>query len=164
MDTAEDFGRALEWRAALRRLQEREPELCEDFDALAEECDLFGHDDPRAGVEATKRALATEHGREVIGRFRALLQIQREIGTELRGAPASLDRRPISDPQPRLRQLEDHSGMPERPLVEEPSEASSKDRGEEKPEPPPPPSLGLAEPVPPPFVGLRRGTPGWRSM
>jgi hypothetical protein len=106
MGTSEDFARDLEWREALLRIYEREPELCAAVAELAEEFGLHEHgDDIRSRIEAQKRATSTKRDRDVIARFgEALIEAQTEVARELRGEP---DRTLLAKPPPRYSIPED---------------------------------------------------------
>ena len=158
MGIVEDFGRDLEWRAAWRRVQEREPEICEAFADLAEEVGLRQANGPRQEAEAVTRALAVEGGRQAVAAFRdALAVAQTEIGEELRGGPLVGRRPPLHLEEP---EVEDHP-----PVVEpwrRPEPPPKEDRGA-KPKPSPPPPPPPIESGPPPFSPLRRSS-GWTSL
>lgn len=157
MGTVEDFERALQWRAAWRRAQEREPEVVAAFAALAEEVGLRQADDRRSECAAITQAIATEGGRQAVAAFRdALVRAETEISSELRGEPPTDRIRPalhLEEPE-----VEDHPPAAPPPR---PKPSPKEDRGEApKPAPPPPPPI---ESGPPPFSPLRRSS-GWTSL
>ena len=183
MGIVEDFGRDLEGRAAWRRAQEREPEVCEAFADLAEEVGLRQADGPRSEAGAVKRAIATERGRRVIGDFRdALVQAQDEVAVELRGELFSRERRPplhLEEPEVEAAEaIAELEGGETRVSPEilggltaahgralsrssDPEDSAAGGEAPSKPAPPPPPPP--VESGPPPFSPLRR-TGGWRSL
>ena len=168
MGTVDGFAEAFAWYRTLRRLQEEHPEACEAFDVLAEE---FGH------REAVRRAMKTTEGRALLVEIgEALIEIQGELGGELRGdpAPAKLVREPILEPleagpeeEPEEPEAKSESPAERDRLVRERINrkhggAGGQDRGQGQ-EPPPPAGGSPLGPGAPDLGPLRRQG-GWRSL